>query len=96
MIELKLSTKRGKEVYRMGLRCQAEDLWALYNKPSSAKIQAFDECFLKYCNTESSYGFGVGNANSFSFTAKWFGYNKDEAFMQVETKDNTYLVWLNR
>ena len=89
MIELKISTKRGKEVYRKGLRCQAEDLRALYKKPSLEKIRAFDECFHEYCNTESSYGFGVGNANSFDFTAKWFGCN-------VETKDNSYLVWLDR
>lgn len=30
MIELKYSTKRGKQVYKMGFVCQAETLFDLY------------------------------------------------------------------
>lgn len=30
MIELKFSTKRGKEIYNMGITCQADDLYTLY------------------------------------------------------------------
>lgn len=96
MIELKFSTKRGKQVYNMGFVCQAETLFDLYKKPSKLKIEAFEECFRRYCVTKNSFGFGVGNANTFGFTCKWFGEENGTTFMRVETKDNSYKVWLNR
>lgn len=96
MIELKFSTKRGKEIYKMGLTCQADDLHALYKKPSQLKLKAYSECVFKYSFTENSHGFGVGNANTFGFTCKWFGEENGSTFMRVETKDNSYKVWLNR
>lgn len=95
MIELKFSTKRGKQVYKMGIACQAQSLLELYKKPSKLKIDAFDVCFQMCCETQNSFGFGVGNANAFGFTAKWFGKENGSTFMRVETKDNSYKVWLN-
>lgn len=40
--------------------------------------------------------FGVGNANSFGFTASWLETKDGEDVMRIETKDNSYLLWLNR
>lgn len=96
MIELKFSTKRGKEIYNMGITCQADDLYTLYKKPSQLKLKAYDECVFQYTFTENSHGFGVGNTNTFGFTCKWFGEENGSTFMRVETKDNSYKVWLNR
>lgn len=96
MIELNLSTKRGKEVYNMGFKCQGKSLFDLYKKPSHLKLKAYDECFFKFCNTQNSFCFGVGNANSFGFTCKWLAEENGTIYMRVETKDNSYKVWLNR
>lgn len=96
MIELNISTKRGKEVYKMGMQCQNHTLYNLYKKPSSPKINAYKKCCEEFCKTNSPFDFGVGNANSFGFTAKWYGRENDDVFMRVETKDNSYKVWLTR
>lgn len=96
MKELKFSTKKGKKVYEMGLSCQCNNLHLLYERPSRAKVNAYYECIAMFSTTNNSHGFGVGNANSFGFTAKWFGEENGETYMRVETKDNSYKVWLTR
>ena len=96
MIELKISTKRGKKVYEMGKRCHAYALDELYIKPSQAKLNAYYECIRMFSMTNNSYHFRVGNANTFSFTATWLGDINGETIMRVETKDSSYLIWLNR
>lgn len=39
---------------------------------------------------------GVGNANTFGFTCSWLAIKDGENIMRIETKDNSYLVWLDR
>ena len=46
--------------------------------------------------TENREAFGIGNANTFGFTASWLGTKNCEDIMRVETRDNSYLIWLNR
>ena len=65
-------------------------------KWSAAKEQAFNWCWEQFCKGENSTGFGVGNANSFGFTASWLETRDGENVMRIETKDNSYLVWLDR
>ena len=96
MREFNLSTARGRRIYDMGNRCYAPSLSYLYDKWSEAKENVFNECFEEYLNTENGSAFGVGNANTFGFTASWIGGKQGDEFMIVETKDNSYLVWLNR
>lgn len=96
MVELKFSTRRGKEVYKMSLSCQHTNLNDLYKHPSVAKINAYNKYLNEYRKTENSHSFGVGNANSFGFTAAWYGKENDDFFLRVETKNNSYKVWLTR
>ena len=96
MTELKGSTKRGQRVISMGERCCWASLNNLYDRWSDAKQRAFDWCWEQYCKDEYSTAFGVGNANSFGFTASWVLIKDGENCMRVETKDNSYLVWLDR
>ena len=60
------------------------------------KEQAFNWCWEQCCKGENSTAFGVGNANSFGFTASWLETKDGEGVMRIETKDNSYLVWLDR
>lgn len=96
MREYKLSTSRGKQIYDMGCRCCWSSLHNLYDNWSSAKEIAFDYCWEQYTKDENSTAFGVGNANTFGFTASWLLTKDGENCMRVETKDNSYLVWLDR
>ena len=96
MIELKFSTKKGKKVYSMGTHCQVTTLNDIYKSYSERKKNAYYYCLAMYDATQNRNGFGIGNANSYGFTVKWFGEENGETFMRVETKDNSYKIWLNR
>lgn len=96
MREYKLSTKRGRQIYDMGNRCCWSNLRNLYDKWSDAKEEAFNRCWEMYINDKNSTAFGIGNANSFGFTASWLAEKDGENILRVETKDNSYLVWLDR
>lgn len=65
-------------------------------KWSDAKEQAFNWCWEQYLNDENSTAFGVGNANSFGFTDSWLLTKDGEDCMRVETRNNSYLVYLER
>ena len=96
MREFKASTKRGKELIDMGERCCWQSLRNLYGSWSDAKQRAFDRCLEQYENDNQATAFGVGNANTFGFTASWVAIKDGENVMRIETKDNSYLVWLDR
>lgn len=96
MTELKGSTKRGQNIIAMGERCCWSSLSNIYDRWSDAKQRAFDWCWEQFCKDENSTAFGVGNANSFGFTASWLLTKDGEDCLRVETKDNSYLVWLDR
>ena len=96
MREYKFSTARGKKLYDMGCKCCWSSLHNIYENWSAAKENAFNWCFEQFRNGENSTAFGVGNANSFGFTASWLETKDGEDVMRIETKDNSYLVWLER
>ena len=96
MREFKASTKRGQQLYDMGIRCYYTSLHQLYDTWSQAKQQAYDWCYEQYLQCENHDAFGVGNANTFGFTASWTCTINGENAMRIETKDNSYIVWLDR
>ena len=96
MREYKASTKRGRQLIEMGNRCCWSSLHDIYETWSQAKQQAFDWCWEQYINDDQHTAFGVGNANCFGFTCSWLAIKDDENVMRIETKDNSYLVWLDR
>lgn len=96
MREYKASKKNGQRIISMGERCTARSIRELYNNYSDAKARAYNWCREQYCNDENATAFGVGSANTFGFTASWLTVINGENAMRVETKDNSYLVWLDR
>ena len=95
MTILKSSTKRGACVLERGQNCTATSLDQLYGSYSIAKQRAFDWCWEQFCKDENASNFGVGNANTFGFTASWYTMYEGNIAMRVETKDNSYLVIIN-
>lgn len=97
---VKGSTKKGMKLLEKSASCCWNSLHSLYDTWSDAKDEAFDECYLDYLNTDMHLAFGVGNANTFSFTASWLGkvtggeYDGEEACF-IKTKKNLYIVLLN-
>lgn len=102
MRNLKLSTKAGQRVYDMGKRWAGDDLYQCYDNPSDAKLKAFDWCYEAYLATEDSEAFSICSYNTFAFTCSWLGKMVNEKtgtyedILRVETKDNTYIVWLEQ
>lgn len=96
MREYKLSTSRGRQLYNMGISCCWPNLCNIYNNWSIEKEEAFNRCFKMYITDKKSSDFGVGNANKFGFTASWLAEKDGENIMRVETRYNSYLVWLDR
>ena len=94
MRTLKASTSQGMRVVNMASRCNSERLSELYKKYSSEKQSAYDRC-RELCAKENGYLFGIGNANTFGFTACWFVKGERFHELRVETKDNSYRVILD-
>lgn len=96
MREFKASTERGQKIIAMRSRCCWQSLRNLYKTWSVAKQSAYDWCRSQYEADENASGFGIGNANTYGFTASWLTVIGGEKALRVETKDNSYLVWLDR
>lgn len=92
MKEFNLSSSRGKALYNMGNTCCWKSLHNLYGRWSTAKEEAYDSCLQMYMETEDREAFGIGNANTYGFTASWLGKKNGEDIMRIETRYNSYLV----
>ena len=90
------STKKGQALIENAERFTGSTLSDIYKSWSGAKEQAYNWCIEQYTNTENANYFRVRNVNTFGFVASWFGTIDNEPILRYETKDNTYIVWLNR
>lgn len=52
MREYKYSTKKGKQIFKMGCKCEWFSLENIYDSWSSAKQNAYDWCWNEYVNDE--------------------------------------------
>lgn len=96
MKELKYSTKAGKTIVARGSRWDGNTLGQVYDNWSDAKQRAFDWCYNEYLDTEDRDSFSICSHNTFGFTCSWLGKKDGEDIMRYDTKDNSYLVWLER
>lgn len=88
MREVKASTALGKRLLAIGQRWEGTFLYQVYDKWSSEKEKAWNECYKEYCNTEGAEQFSICSHNSYSFTVSWF----IPQGMRLETSKNSYLV----
>ncbi len=96
MRELKASTAKGKEIIARASRYEGCGLSDVYKNWSMHKEIAYIKCFNEYFETENSEAFSICSHNSFGFTCSWLGTKDGENILRYETKDNSYLVWLDR
>ena len=93
---VKGSTRRGQDLIIMGERWAGNTLSQCYDNWSHAKQKAFDWCWEKYVHTENSSAFGICSYNTFGFTVSWLGLYEGENALFIETKDNSYIVLLDK
>ena len=97
---IKGSTKRGKNMIARGEQNCGFYLRDIYSKYSDDKLSAYNYCFEKYCNTKNSRDFHICSYNTFGFSIAWYGEyicdGETEYCLFIETKDNSYIILLNR
>ena len=96
MREFNASTSKGKEIIARATHYDGYTLRDVYDSYSAEKEKAYYECFREYVETENSQAFSICSHNSFGFTCSWVGTKDGENILRYETKDNSYLVWLDR
>lgn len=96
MIEVKASTKRGQRLIKMGSHYEGSFLSQIYNTWSQEKQNAYDWCYEQYLKCEEHTAFSICSHNTFGFTCSWLYTQEGEDIMRIETKDNTYIVYLER
>lgn len=94
--EYKYSTQAGKNIVKRAEMWEGPDLQSVYEKPSYAKQEAFDKCWEEYSNMENSEMFGICSHNTYAFTCSWYATVNGEPVCCFITRDNNYMVWLEK
>lgn len=96
MKQLNASTYKGREIIRRATRDEGDTLSHVYNKWSPKKEEAYYLCYREYLKTKNHDKFAICSHDTFGFTCSWTGTKDGERIIRYETKDNSYLVWLER
>lgn len=87
MRTLKATTKRAQYFIDAHRMSSDLELYDVYNKPSQAKLSAFNWC-REQCAKEGGKYFRVISAGTFTFSVGWY----TEEGLRVETAQNSYLI----
>lgn len=69
---------------------EGDSIFAVYDRPSYAKVQAFQECRRK-CHGMGGYNFCIMSHNTFGFTCGWITEDVPGKYtLHVETPNNSY------
>ena len=96
MKELKFSSYEGRQIYARAVKNEGNTLFHIYNKFSANKLKAYHRCYREFLETENHGDFAICSHNTFGFACSWAGTKDGENIIRYETKDNSYLVWLDR
>lgn len=87
MITIKGTTKRGHEMTIRARYHEGVYLDEVYNKPSTAKERAWEEC-REMCRTECGRAFHICAHNTFGFSVAW----RVSDGWRIETPQNSYFI----
>jgi len=96
MRELKASTKQGKAMIARARVNEGRTLSDVYGCHSVEKEHAYDYCVSMYNKTTGAHDFHICSRNTFQFSVAWEGFKDGERILRLETRDNSYLIWLDR
>lgn len=96
MREYNASSYTGKKIIKMASRYEGQFLADVYDHWSAKKQRAYDRCIEAYYDTENYADFSICSHNAYGFTISWTGTWDGENVLIYVTKDNAYLVWMER
>lgn len=96
MRKFNLSTVAGKSLYAKGLCYEGERLTQVYNKPCKTNIEAFENCYKMYLESENHSSFGICSHNTYNFSVSWLCTIDGENVMRMETRENSYAIYLDK
>ena len=92
MVKVKLSSKRGQNLYERGNRYDGTYLYQIYDRYSDAKRKAYDWCYDQYLASENHSAFSIISHNSFGFSVSWLCTIYGHYGMRIETPKNSYFI----
>ena len=93
---LKGSTKAGQSMINRASYNEGYYITDVYDRPSIYKENAWKYCFKKYQETEDSGLFRICSHNTFNFSVAWAGKYNGERAIFLKTRDNSYIVLLDK
>lgn len=96
MREFKASTKAGQGILRRAEHNEGYFLSDVYGSFSQQKENAWKWCENQYLISDRGTNFRICSHNIYGYTVAWECYYNEERVTRMETKDNTYIVYLER
>lgn len=82
-------TKNQEHLYYEHKRATATRLEDVYDKCSSAKREAYANCWQAFCH-DNGYDFKIIGHNTFTFSCGWLFMKNDEEWLHIETAKRSY------
>lgn len=95
MKTLKASTKAGQAIIEKAERNIGYYLTDVYTTYSTKKLNSWKWCYSEFIKTDKHEDFHICSCNSYGYTVAWKGYYNERPIVRMETKDNTYIVFLD-
>ena len=93
---LKASTKAGQNILRRAEHNEGYFLSNVYSDYSRQKENAWKWCEYEFLTSNNHSDFHICSHNTYGFTVAWYCTINDEKCLRFETKDNRYIVYLER
>ena len=95
MKQLKASTKRGKEIIRKAKVNEGYFLSDIYRTYSNEKLNTWKWCEYQYLTSDRGKNFRICSHSRYRYTVAWECYYNGQRALRMETKANTYIVYLD-
>lgn len=92
MIKVKLSTKRGQDLFERGSNWAGNTLNQVYERYSEAKRLAWNRCYDEYLASENNDAFSIISYNKQGFSVSWLCTIDGHEGMRIETPKNSYFI----
>lgn len=96
MIIIKKSSSKGTKLYNSAVNYEGKYLTDVYEKPSQAKIDAWNQWYDNYLSDPAADGWGICSHNSYSFTLSYITNINNEDVLLFITKDYVYAILLDK
>ena len=87
-------TKKQMMMYENWERATMYDIYDAYERPSAAKVYAYNKCIQDFCKLNGT-AFRLCTKNTFGFTCAFLFIDGDDVMMYYATKDNKYIFNVN-